>query len=241
MKNEIFGRISSFQSMGTLDGPGVRFVVFMQGCALRCACCHNPETLSADGGKLMSANEIFKKIVRYKDYFSQDGGVTLSGGEPLMQPHFAAEILRLCKEDGINTCLDTSGFALTDEIKKTLEYVDYCMLDIKYTSEEKYRKYTGCSYSSPLAFLDYLDKKCIPTRIRQVIIKGLNDDAENIRLLSEISKNHKCVKEIELLPFRKLCESKYEAQNIKFALSEFPETSAEDIQKLNKLLKNFGF
>lgn len=238
MNGEVFGKISSFQTLGTLDGPGVRFVVFMQGCPLRCACCHNPETWDVNGGKSFSASEIFAKITRYKEYFSQNGGVTLSGGEPLVQPEFCTEIFKKCRQDGIHTCLDTSGFALNEKIKTALEYTDYCMLDVKYTSDEDYKKYVGCEYSSPLAFLDYLDEKGIATRLRQVIIKGLNDSEENILRLKSIADSHKCVKEIELLPFRKLCASKYDKLNITFPLADFCETGAEDIENLNKMLKN---
>lgn len=238
MNAEISGKVNSFQSLGTLDGPGVRFVVFMQGCPLRCVCCHNPETWDLNGGKSFSPSEVFEKITRYKEYFSQNGGVTLSGGEPLVQPEFCTEIFKKCKENGIHTCLDTSGFALNNEIKNTLEYTDYCMLDIKYTSAADYKKYVGCEYSSPLAFLNYLNEKNIATRLRQVIIKSLNDNGENIKRLKNLADGHKCVKEIELLPFRKLCASKYEKLNLSFPLADFCETGADDIENLNKLLKN---
>lgn len=240
MEKNIIGKVNSFQSFGTLDGPGVRFVVFMQGCPLRCGCCHNPETWDLNGGKEISAEEVLKKILQYKEYFSSGGGVTLSGGEPLMQALFAAELFKLCQKEGINTCLDTSGCILNSDVKDILEYTDYCLLDIKYTDDEKYRNYVGCTLSSPLTFLDYLNKRNIPTRLRQVIIKGLNDDGENIKNIAEIAKTHSCVKEIEFLPFKKLCIEKYKKLNLDFRLANYPETSNEDIEKLNKLLKKFS-
>ena len=206
MNGEVFGKISSFQTLGTLDGPGVRFVIFMQGCPLRCACCHNPDTWDLNGRKSFSASEIFAKITRYKEYFSQNGGVTISGGEPLVQPEFCTEIFKKCKENGIHTCLDTSGCVPSADF--VLDYTDYCLLDIKYTTDEQYKKYVGCSLAQPTYFLKQLNDRNIPTRIRQVIIKGLNDTPESIKRLKELVSPFKCVREIELLPFRKLCVSK---------------------------------
>ena len=230
---EIKGNISSFQSMGTLDGPGVRFVAFTQGCPLRCACCHNPETWSVNGGTVYTADEVVNRALKYKEYFGKTGGITLSGGEPLLQPEFTAEIFKLCRENGISTCLDTSGCEpLADFV---LDYTDYCLLDIKYTTDEQYKKYVGCRLSIPLDFLKRLNDRNIPTRIRQVIIKGLNDTPESIKRLNELVSPYKCVREIELLPFRKLCVSKYEKLGLDFPLKETPETTQEEINALQKL------
>ena len=234
MTEKITGRISSFQSMGTLDGPGVRFVVFMQGCPLRCACCHNPETWDKNGGNLYTAEETVNRTLKYKEYFGADGGITVSGGEPLLQPEFTAEIFRLCRENGINTCLDTSG--CIGDADEVLKFTDYCLLDIKYTTDEQYKKYVGCSIEQPTYFLKQLEKRNIPTRIRQVIIKGLNDNAESVKNLKALVSPYKCVREIELLPFRKLCVSKYGKIGIDFPLKETPETTQREIDDLNKYL-----
>lgn len=231
---EIKGNISSFQSMGTLDGPGVRFVAFTQGCPLRCACCHNPETWSVNGGTVYTAEEVVNRALKYKEYFGKTGGITLSGGEPLLQPEFTAEIFRLSRENGINTCLDTSG--CVPSFDSVLNYTDYCLLDIKYTTDEQYKKYVGCSLAKPLDFLKQLNNRNIPTRIRQVIIKGLNDTPESIKRLKELVSPYKCVEEIELLPFRKLCVSKYEKLGLDFPLKETPETTQEEIDELKKFL-----
>lgn len=230
---EIKGNISSFQSMGTLDGPGVRFVAFTQGCPLRCACCHNPETWSVNGGTVYTAEEVVNRALKYKEYFGKTGGITLSGGEPLLQPEFTAEIFKLCRENGINTCLDTSGCVPSADF--VLDYTDYCLLDIKYTTDEQYKKYVGCSLAQPTYFLKQLNDRNIPTRIRQVIIKGLNDTPESIKRLKELVSPFKCVSEIELLPFRKLCVSKYEKLGLDFPLKETPETAQEEINALQKL------
>ncbi len=231
MKNKK-GRISSFQTLGTLDGPGVRFVAFLQGCPLRCACCHNPETWDLNGGTEYTAEEVALKAMRYKEYFGSVGGITLSGGEPLMQAEFATEIFRLCKENGINTCLDTSGCILNDKVKELLKLTDYCMLDIKYTTDEQYINNVGCSINKPLEFLEYLNMNNIKTKIRQVIIKGLNDDDDNIKRLTDIVKKYPVIEKTELLAFRKLCSSKYEKLGMKFPLKDIPETLKSEIEKL---------
>lgn len=220
--------------MGTLDGPGVRFVAFTHGCPLRCACCHNPETWSVNGGTVYTAEEVINRALKYKEYFGKTGGITLSGGEPLLQPEFTAEIFRLSRENGINTCLDTSG--CVPFFDSVLNYTDYCLLDIKYTTDEQYKKYVGCSLAKPLDFLKQLNNRNIPTRIRQVIIKGLNDTPESIKRLKELVSPFNCVREIELLPFRKLCVSKYEKLGLDFPLKETPETTQKEIDELKKFL-----
>ena len=134
-ENKIVGRVHSIQSMGTLDGPGVRFVIFLQGCPLRCKCCHNPDTWEYDGGNEYSAEELVKRALRFKEYFGEEGGITVSGGEPLMQADFVRKIFELCRESGLNTCLDTSGCVLNDKVKALLEVTDRVLLDVKYSSD----------------------------------------------------------------------------------------------------------
>ena len=230
------GKINSLQSLGTVDGPGVRFVVFMQGCNLRCGCCHNPDTWDMSSGKTYSAIEIVNKAKRYKEYFGENGGITLSGGEPLLQAEFAKEVFALCKENGINTCLDTSGSITSDSVLKLLEFTDRVLLDIKYTENALYEKHVGCSLDKVLEFLKILNEKNIPTTIRQVIIPTLNDNKENILRLKEIVKPYKCVEKIELLPFKKICAVKYENLGIPFPFAEIPTPTAEQMQELNNLL-----
>ena len=231
------GKIHSFQSLGAVDGPGIRYVVFMQGCNLRCACCHNPDTHDICGGKEYTAEEIIEKAKRYKEYFGKDGGITLSGGEPLLQADFASEIFRLAHAEGINTCLDTSGSILNDRVKALLDVTDRVLLDIKYTNDNDYRKYVGCSLSLPLAFLDYLEEKKIKTTVREVIIPTLNDTEENIFAIKKLLDGYTCVDSVELLPFRKVCEVKYADMKIQFPLAHLPEPTAEKMAELNKLLR----
>lgn len=224
---EVKGKVNSIQTLGTLDGPGVRFVLFLQGCPLRCSCCHNPETWDVSGGEEYTAGQIFDKICRYKSYFGKDGGVTVSGGEALLQSEFCTALFKLCKENSINTCLDTSGCVLNDSVKELLSLTDLVLLDIKYTTDEKYLKYVGCHQKQVLDFLDYLDKSKIETWLRQVLIPTKNDDEENLVRLSEIKKAHSCVSKCELLAFRKLCTSKYDSMKIDFPFADIDEASPE--------------
>lgn len=234
----IKGRVSSFQSLGAVDGPGVRFVVFFKGCPLNCLCCHNPETKPFDGGVEFTAEEIVKKALRYKEYFGEKGGITLSGGEPIAQPEFAAEIFKLCKENGIHTCLDTSGYALNDKVKELLRHTDLVLLDIKYTNEADYLRNAGMHCGDALKFLEYLKAQNIPVWIRQVIIPTLNDSKENIFKLREIVKNHPNIEKTELLPFRKLCQTKYDDLKIEFPLKNILEPTKEKIEELRQILNS---
>ena len=230
------GRIHSIQSLAASDGPGVRFAVFLQGCPLRCGCCHNPDTWNPDGGKVISAGEIVEKATRYRTYFGSAGGVTVSGGEPLLQAEFVKTVFSLCKEQGINTCLDTSGCLWNQEIDALLTVTDRVLLDIKYTNEEQYEKHVGCKMEKPLEFLRRLNEKRIPTTLRQVIIPSLNDDEENIRALKEIAKAHPCVDKIELLPFRKICQIKYDNLGMEFPFGNLPEPTPENLKRLESIL-----
>lgn len=233
---EIKGYVNSIQTLGTLDGPGVRFIVFMQGCNLRCGCCHNPETWALNTQEQYTPQEIVNKVERYREYFGEKGGITVSGGEPLLQAEFVKEVFKLCKQKGINTCLDTSGSIINDDVISLLDYTDYVLLDIKYTTDELYEKYVGCSLNKPLEFLQILNDKKISVFLRQVIIPTLNNTEQNINELKTIAEKFNCVKKIELLPFKKLCHTKYEKLNLPFRFADIGEPSAEEMNQLNKLL-----
>lgn len=232
----VYGNINSIQTLGTLDGPGMRYVIFMQGCPLHCGCCHNPEAIDLNGGTLYSAGELVDKILNYKEYFGSDGGITVSGGEPLLQPEFLKSLFRLCRKNGIKTCLDTSGCILNKKVMQLLKYTDHVLLDIKYTDNEKYLKYVGCNISAPIQFLDYIEEMKITTWIRQVIIPTLNDSENDIKQLAEISKKYSCVSKIELLPFKKICKSKYDRLNRAFPFESYPEPTPEQMRSLENLI-----
>ena len=226
------GRINSIQTLGTVDGPGVRFVLFMQGCPLRCAYCHNPDTWDFSGGYEVGTEEIFEKVKRYREYFGKDGGVTVSGGEPTAQADFVRELFSLCKSEGIHTALDTSGYIWNERVEKLLEVTDLCLLDYKMCNAEDYEKYTRCKKESVDFFLSELQRRNIDTWLRQVIVKGINDSADKVKALYEVADAHSCVKKVELLKFRKLCAPKYENLGLEFPFGNIPETKAEDISAI---------
>jgi len=229
------GRISSFQSMGAVDGPGLRCAVFMQGCPLRCAYCHNPETWESRGGDEVAAETLVQKILRYKNYIQKTGGVTLSGGEPLLQWQFAAELLGRLKKNGIHTALDTSGIGDLAGAEEVLKVTDLVLCDIKFTDEADFKNYCGGELSQVYDFLGMTNSMNIPLWIRQVIVPGINDTAESVKRLKERAALYRPEK-IQLLPFRKLCEAKYESLGIEFRLKNVPECGKETIDSLRKLL-----
>ena len=234
------GYVHSFQSMGAVDGPGIRFVVFLQGCPLRCAFCHNPDSWHKEQGQLFEASEIIEKVKRYTEYFGKEGGITLSGGEPLMQPEFATEIFRLAKEAGINTCLDTSGNFLGEmpgeAVKTLLSYTDLVISDIKHADTKAFKELTLGSLEKTRTFLKLTEEMNIPLWIRHVVVPGITDSTREVLEMAGIANNFKNLKKIELLPFHKMCESKYEQLGITFSLKDTPECSKEKIQVLTSLI-----
>ena len=234
--SDIKGRIHSFQSLGTVDGPGIRFVVFMQGCNLRCGCCHNPDTWEMSAGTEYTADEVLAKVLRFREYFGEKGGITLSGGEPLLQSEFAYELFDLCHQNGINTCLDTSGSIMNDSVRKLLTVTDRVVLDIKYADEDSYHKYVGCSLAKPVEFLAYINEQKIPVTLRQVIIPTLTDNEDSVNFLVDLRKKYEHVDKIELLPFRKICQVKYDEMKIAFPFAHIPAAGTDVIKKLEQLL-----
>lgn len=233
------GLVSSVQSLGTLDGPGIRYVVFLQGCPLRCGCCHNPETWDLKGGKEYTVQEIVGNALKCKEYFGKTGGITLSGGEPLLQSEFVSEIFKIAKQNGINTCLDTSGCILDDNVKKLLDYTDYILLDIKYANDKKYQEYVGCSIQKPLEFLKYLQSINKKVHIRQVIIPTLNDSESDVMELCKVLKPFSsCIEKIEFLPFKKICQTKYDSMGKVF---RFGNIAAMDVERVKELQSKINF
>lgn len=220
--------------MGLVDGPGVRFVVFMQGCPLRCAYCHNPETWSDKKKIEMTAEELVKKILKYKPYFGDDGGVTFSGGEPLKQPEFLLEALKECKKHNLHTCLDTSGFG--ENYEEILDYVDLVILDVKAIVPEKYKALTGQAMDKYNKFLETCQAKNKKLWLRQVIVPGYNDTKEDILKLEDYIKNIKNVERVELLPYHSMAKEKYKNLGIKYRLENVIDMDKEKCKQLEKLL-----
>lgn len=230
------GRVHSILSLSALDGPGLRAVVFMQGCPLRCSYCHNPDTWEAGGGMEMSVDEVLAALERSRPYFGASGGVTASGGEPLMQAGFVSELFSACRDRGIHTALDTSGCIPPSAAAGVLDYTDLCILDIKATDRNRYTDITGGSIENTLDMLCALKDRDIDTWARQVIVPGINADARSALSLKALTDRYLNVSKVELLPFRKLCEDKYREMNIPFRLAGYPEPDGDMMAELNDIV-----
>lgn len=233
-----YGKIHSIETFGTVDGPGIRFVIFMQGCALRCKYCHNRDTWDVNGENLMSVDELVSKISNYEAYMkSSNGGVTVSGGEPLLQPKFLIELFTRLKELGYHTALDTSGmFPLTDDIKKILSLTDLVLLDIKHINDEKCKELVGFSNKLELEFAKYLSDNNIDIWIRQVIIPGFTDDEQDLLKLKEFISSLKTVKKIELHPYHNMGEFKWTNLGFEYPLKDVRPATHEDIKRVKQIL-----
>ena len=216
------GRLHSIETFGTVDGPGVRFVVFFQGCPMRCLYCHNPDTWDIENASLtLTAEETLAKMTRNLPFY-KTGGITASGGEPLVQIDFLTELFTLAKAEGIHTCLDTSGATFnekdTERIDKLLAVTDLVMLDIKHTDEGEHLKLTKRPMTAPLAFLDHLNEKGVKVRIRQVLVPGITDTEEQLNALGKIVASVKNLDKVEILPYHELGRVKYEKLGIDYPL-----------------------
>ena len=237
-KSKLIGYVSSIETLGTVDGPGVRFVVFMSGCSLRCLYCHNPETWVMDQkAEQFTPQDLVKKILRYKNYFAESGGVTFSGGEPLLQSKFLIECLKLLKAEGIHTCIDTAGVGNGD-YEKIVDLVDLVILDVKAVDEGEYKKLTGRDQNEFKKFLSCVQSHQTKLWLRQVIVPTINDDKEHILKLKEFASSVENVEKIELLPYRTMGEVKYQNLGICYPLSGVPEMDCEKLEELNKILND---
>jgi pyruvate formate lyase activating enzyme len=222
--------------MGLMDGPGIRFVVFLQGCNLRCSYCHNPDTWERQGGILMEPLELMKEISRYRPYFdASDGGVTFSGGEPLLQPEFLLEMLQLCREAGIHTALDTAGAGI-GHYGEILSLTDLVILDLKHCSNAGYQEVTGVGMEAIRPFLQALRQSSAAVWIRHVVVPGLTDTPEHILALQELIQTLTRVEKIELIPYHDLGEHKYAQMGLKYKLAGTEPPSEEQIKFLQELL-----
>lgn len=221
----IKGRIHSFESMGLVDGPGIRNVIFFQGCPLRCLFCHNPDTWDFNEGIQISSEELINKILRFKPYFKNNGGITFSGGEPLMQPDFLLEMLKLCKEHNIHTAVDTSGYG-NGNYEEILKYTDLVLLDIKHVTDEKFKFLTGISMKKLIEFIEAVNSSNTKLWIRHVIVPGITDSNDHFKKLKEIIVKIKNVEKIEFLPYHTLGLDKYKTLNYEYKL--------KDVEPMNK-------
>lgn len=235
------GRIHSLESFGTVDGPGIRFVVFMQGCPLRCQFCHNPDTWDVNKGKEYSSDALMKEIIKYKSYMDYSGGgVTFTGGEPLLQADFILEVSKQCRSRGISVTLDTSGFILNDTVEELLDYTDLILLDIKNYDPIVYKTVTGVSLSPTLKFLDHLKSMDITTWIRYVVVPQLTDNLDSVVKLSDYLDGYPNVERIDLLAFHKMGEYKWKELGLDYKLTDTKEPSRELMEQVIKILSTNG-
>ena len=236
------GKLHSIETFGTVDGPGVRFVVFFQGCPLRCRYCHNPDTHDMAAAQLeLSADEVLSRMTRNLPFYKR-GGITATGGEPLLQIDFLTELFTKARGMGIHTCLDTSGIIFnpdnTSELDTLLGVTDLVMLDIKHIDDERHRELTGSPNHAPLSFLAHLDKKGVSTRIRHVLVPGFTDGEEELRRLGEHLSSFGCIKEVEVLPYHTLGVSKYENLGIPYTLSGVPDSNDVEAARAKAIIES---
>lgn len=237
MDKKNYAKIHSIDTFGTVDGPGVRFVIFMQGCHLQCEYCHNRDTWDINSGKYISKDDLLEQILKYKTYIMPNGGVTVSGGEPLLQPHFLISLFKELKKHGIHTAIDTSGMVeLTDTIKELLSLTDLVLLDIKHINSEKCKDLVGFSNEKELAFAKYLSDNNIPIWIRQVLIPGYTDNENDLLKLKEFIDSLKTVERVELLPYHNLGEYKWKELNLEYKLKDIRPANSDDVEKAKKIL-----
>ena len=237
------GRIHSFETFGTVDGPGIRYVVFLQGCPLRCQYCHNPDTW-ASGGKEYTTEQVVSQAMRYRNYFGPKGGVTVTGGEPLMQIDFVIELFTLLKQKGMHTCVDTSGITFNeasqisvDKHKALLAVTDLFLLDIKHIDDEACKKLTGMSNANTLAFAKFLSDNGCATWIRQVIVPGITDDPKSLQKTRAFIDGLTTVERVEVLPYHTLGEVKYEKLGMTYPLQGVQPPTDAQMAEAKKILR----
>ena len=226
------GRVSSLQSLGTVDGPGLRYVIFLQGCPLRCVYCHNPETWDPAGGREYAPEELVEKVLRCRAYFGEQGGVTVSGGEPLLQAPFVAELFRQLKAAGIHTALDTSGAGDLKQAAQVLDWTDLVLLDLKFPDEAGYHQYCRGSWAQTQAFAALAGEKRVPLWVRHVVVPGLNDSLEDLRAIKAQAESLPGFQKLEWLPFHNMCLEKYQQLGLPFPLEGTPALEDQDLAHL---------
>ena len=234
------GFIHSFESFGTKDGPGIRFVFFMQGCPLRCLYCHNPDTWNIKNyTHKMTSEEAFQEVLKVKA-FIKNGGVTISGGEPLLQPDFVLDFLKLCRQEGIHTAIDTSGFLMNDKINEVLEYTDLVLLDIKQINPDKYKALTAQPLKPTKDFIKHLNDIGKPVWLRYVLVPQYSDDEQDLHEWANFASTFPIVQQVEVLPFHQMGTHKWEELGIKYKLKDIQPPSAEMIAKAEKIFKSYN-
>lgn len=234
------GFIHSFESFGTKDGPGIRFVLFLQGCPLRCLYCHNPDTWKMNNSKHeLNPEDVFKDIVKVKP-FIRNGGVTISGGEPLLQPEFIDELFTLCKKDGIHTAIDTSGYILNDKVKKVLTKTDLVLLDLKHIDPIKYQELTSKELAPTLTFMQYLAEIRKPIWLRYVLVPQISDNEEDLYNWAKYVSQFKNVERVDILPFHQMGQHKWESLEVNYKLKDTTTPTSDDVKRVEAIFRSYG-
>ena len=234
---EYYAKVHSFESFGTLDGPGIRFILFLQGCSLKCKYCQNRDTWDIHGGEFKSLDEIFSKIIRYKSYICPNGGVTISGGEPLIQNEFLIQLFRKLEKEGIHTCIDTSGmFIINDKMKELINLTDLFLLDIKHIDSEKCVNLAGVPNKRELDFARYLSDNGKHMWIRLVLVPGFTDDENDLLKLKEFLSILKTVDRVDILPYHEMGRNKWKKLGVRYELDGVRAANAEDIARAKRIL-----
>ena len=234
------GYIHSFESFVTKDGPGIRFVLFLQGCPLRCLYCHNVDTWDIKAKKIiMSPDDVMKEILKVKG-FIKSGGVTVSGGEPLLQPEFIKELFKKCRENNIHTAIDTSGYIFTNRVKEVLKYTDLVILDIKHINPNKYKELTDVNLENTLEFAKYLNEIGKKTWVRYVLVPGYSDDEEDLNKWAKFVSQFSNVERVDILPFHQMGGYKWEEVGKEYKLKETPTPTKESLQKTEEIFSSYG-
>ena len=247
VQKQMIGRIHSFESFGTVDGPGVRFVVFLQGCRMRCRYCHNPETWKLEGGTPWTADKLFSHVYRYKSYWNKkgqpNGGITVSGGEPLLQIDFVTEFFKKAKEKGVHTALDTAGNPFTLEepfiskFEELMKVTDLVILDFKEIDNEKHKKLTGCPNDNIVQMAKWLSDHGKDMWLRHVLVPDLTDDEEGLVRTRDLIRELKTVKRVEVLPYHTLGLFKWQKLGIPYTLDGVRTPTAEEVKKAEEILE----
>lgn len=238
---DVTGRIHSVETCGAVDGPGIRFVLFLQGCPLRCQYCHNPDTWNPQIGREVTVSQIMGEILQYKSYMKfSGGGVTVSGGEPLLQPRFVEALFACLHKEGIHTALDTSGFAPLDRAKPVLDLSDLVLLDMKSFSPQTFKTVTGVDQAPTLCIAEYLSNQNIAMWVRFVLVPGLTDHEDEIKDMALYLSRLKNVKKIEVIPFHKMGEYKWAELNFKYRLADTPAPHKRDVEYVKGIFREQG-
>lgn len=234
---EYYAKVHSIESFGTVDGPGIRYVLFLQGCSLKCKYCHNRDTWDIHGGEFKSLDEIYENILRYKNYIN-NGGVTVTGGEPLLQYEFLIELFKRLKKENIHTCIDTSGMVvINDKIKELINLTDLFLLDIKHIDPEKCKELVGMTNKRELEFARYLSDNNKHMWIRQVLVPGITDDEQDLLKLKDFINSLKTVDRVEILPYHNMGKYKWDEYHVKYELENVRTATDEDVERAKKILE----